>query len=400
VTQQLALEYDDHPAFYSPMRATHLRAHQIDEVTALFEEAQTRSHRDDAILLQLRGAWLRVWGDLRDQRDDPIWKSFTDELCSRSFRVAVDQIDFLRAKRSTGIARLQGAEVGRHMPVDRFFFGQLERNDICDLQARANELVEVFRKKADQGHLTREDLSVNAGPTIDRLVAAFHSIFQSNGVLDAVSAYTGRHMLVGGLSLELSDARANWWHNQLPTDGHPKTMYMHLDESIAIPKAIVYLSDVAARHGPTSCFPSALDQMALNPLADTLGRIINSLSDSSSPLAGYLNDTIYHQAMGSAKLRALFMGLPRELRFNSHLGWDVVPGSDLENYLVSIEETLTGPAGSYVVFDGGRLFHRGGLITEGQRVVCQITFSPKLRTNLPARLYRRVKRARRSSLRK
>ncbi len=69
------------------------------------------------------------------------------------------------------------------------------------------------------------------------------------------------------------------------------------------------------------------------------------------------------------------MRLPECLRFNSHMGWDVAPGSDLELNLAANELKMTGPAGTFIVFDGARLLHRGGLMQEGERLALQVIFS-------------------------
>jgi hypothetical protein len=70
------------------------------------------------------------------------------------------------------------------------------------------------------------------------------------------------------------------------------------------------------------------------------------------------------------------MSLPRELRFNSHFGWDVMPGGELESRMKAEEIVMTGPAGKFIVFDGSQLLHRGGLIEAGERVVLQVVFYP------------------------
>lgn len=69
------------------------------------------------------------------------------------------------------------------------------------------------------------------------------------------------------------------------------------------------------------------------------------------------------------------MRLPECLRFNSHMGWDVAPGSELESSLASNERKMTGPAGTFIAFDGARLLHRGGLMQEGERLALQVIFS-------------------------
>jgi hypothetical protein len=82
--------------------------------------------------------------------------------------------------------------------------------------------------------------------------------------------------------------------------------------------------------------------------------------------------------MGSSNFRKHFMLLPESLRFNSHFGWDILSGSKLENVIADREELMLGAPGKFVVFDGSRLLHRGGLIEEGERLVLQVVFWPKV----------------------
>lgn len=83
------------------------------------------------------------------------------------------------------------------------------------------------------------------------------------------------------------------------------------------------------------------------------------------------------------------MRLPECLRFNSHMGWDVMPESSLEKALVGMERKMLGPAGTFIAFDGARLLHRGGLMQDGERLALQVIFSDK---TLGERLVGKVKR--------
>jgi hypothetical protein len=210
-------------------------------------------------------------------------------------------------------------------------------------------------------------------------------------MLDAVSTYIGRPTKVVGLSLELSVAQSSWWKNAI--DGLPRapeTLYAHLDESISFPKAIVYLTDVTLANGPTGCYPRVYDLLGCGPLQEIIGRVVGNVgNDPSSPLHAYYAKA-YHQSMASEGFRRHFMRLPRALRFNSHFGWDVMPGSALEGKIVAEERRMVGAAGTFIVFDGARLLHRGGLISEGRRVALQVVFSD---ITFNRRVWSRLKRA-------
>jgi hypothetical protein len=201
--------------------------------------------------------------------------------------------------------------------------------------------------------------------------------FKTTGVLEVLGSYTGRKMLVAGLALELSVPQLGWWANVFDCLGEPpRTLYAHLDESIAFPKAIVYLSDVDNENGPTSCYPHVYDHLQLNPLQELVGRVIGtgSIGAASSSKLKVLYARTYHQAMSAELFRRHFMRLPASMRFNSHFGWDLIYGSELEGLLLRSERKMIGPSGKFIVFDGSKLVHRGGLIQHGERIALQVVF--------------------------
>jgi hypothetical protein len=197
-------------------------------------------------------------------------------------------------------------------------------------------------------------------------------------------------MAVSGLALELSVPQATWWRNAFPALARPPhTLYAHLDESVDHPKSIVYVSDVDETNGPTGYYPHAYDSLVLNALQDLVSRVVGNVgNDAGSALHDYYAKP-YHQSMCSEKFRAHYMALPSAIRFNSHFGWDLFPDSPAEQQLAAREARMTGPAGTFVVFDGARLLHRGGLVQSGERVALQVIFSD---ARLSRRLASRLKR--------
>jgi len=175
------------------------------------------------------------------------------------------------------------------------------------------------------------------------------------------------------VAYELSVAGSSWWKPKIESGEFSKTLYAHVDREVDAPKAIVYLSSVDARNGPTSCYPSVYTELNITGLQDFIGRSILTVGRSvKSPLTDLYQFS--GPIMDSEVFRRHFMKLPNTLRFNSHFGWDVKPGSALENFLVTNETKVLGPAGTTFVFDGARLLHRGGLIEEGERIVLQVIF--------------------------
>lgn len=236
-----------------------------------------------------------------------------------------------------------------------------------------------FRQIARKGEVSREALSINTGPVIHKLVRLLNHEFERKGVNQSVSLYMGQEMWVGGLALELSLPEATWWRNTYPDLAHhPQTLYFHTDESRAYPKSIVYLTDVSDNSGPTGVVEQALEDILLNPLQLLVGRVIGKVGRSpDSPLLQQYQH-IYHQAFGCSLFRKDFMLLPPNMRWNSHFGWDILPGSDIEHELIERESKVLGKAGTFLVFDGANLLHRGGMVKTGERIALQVIFTPKI----------------------
>ncbi len=256
----------------------------------------------------------------------------------------------------------------------KYYIDHLSPKALAEIQDAARESLVQFRANAAANKTTREDLSVGSGPMVRRIVKILNNDFLRSGTLDAMSSYMGFPIRVTGCGLELSVSHSSWW--KAPYEGveRPQTEYAHTDESLIHPKAIVYLTDVTEDNGPVTAYPGNLGNVRISSIQFLVGRSIGRVGkEKGSPCLSRYNH-LYHQAFGCPQFRADFMLLPEELRFNSHFGGDVLPGSELETGLVAAESRVIGPAGTYLAFDGGRLFHRGGLLKSGERVVLQVIF--------------------------
>lgn len=373
-----------HPAFIFNGPSWEVSA----ELLATFNETYTATQNFGAVLSQRSRELLRrdcqlsmaaVFSGLQEQCADQPETHFLTELAAECVRLLNEEFDWYARPTHAGLAQLDetpARQTAIRLRLKRHFFGQLRSGAVEELRQLASKDIERFRVNAAAGQVKRDDLSVNAGATVRAIRSILNSEFRALGVLDAVSAYTGRKTQVYGLALELSVPQATWWRNAIEgLDRPPATLYAHLDETISCPKAIVYLSDVSENNGPTGCYPGAYEAMLLNPLQELIGRIIGVVGTRpESPLKQHYSKQ-YHQSMNSENFRRHFMRLPQALRFNSHMGWDVLPGSEAEAQLVKAERKMTGPAGTFIAFDGARLLHRGGLMEAGERVALQVIFS-------------------------
>lgn len=401
LSQHLAGSYEAHPSFRFDQRPFSIDANLLDA----FDESYAlitsfAAQLSPAQIVTQHGRCERliheVFAALEPQAQDDAERTFVRELARECIKLLCAEAKHFRARAARHSVHFDSEQSGDKalaLSRDAHYFGTLSDTTVEAIREESAADLRLFRAKAAEGKVTRDDLSTNGGPTVRRIVQLLNAAFDANGTLDAVSVYMGRPMSVCGLALELSVPQSTWWSNAYENLSRPPhTLYAHVDESIAFPKAIVYLSDVDASTGPTSCYPGAYQALGLRPIQEIVGRIVANVGGPGSPLSDLYRKR-YHQSMSSPAFRRHFMRLPPALRFNSHFGWDVHPDSDLERELVRSEQVMTGSAGTHIVFDGARLLHRGGLVQRDERVALQVLFSdtPTVRSRIVAQLKKRLK---------
>lgn len=392
-TKYLEENYSSHPAYSFPGKPYRIDLAKVAAFDTNYKLVANGGLEEGALFeatkIKLAAQANEIFGEMRLQTNDEYERMFLDELEGQSLRLLNEELGYYQLANKSKYQE-GGQEVRvTALKTDRHFFGEIGAAAVSRIMDISSDEINVFRSRAAKGQLKREDLSANDDPIVGQIVEILNDEFRAQGVLDAVSAYTGFDCRVGGLAIELSVPQATWWRDTLGTSVPPKTMYAHVDESIIYPKAIVYLSTVTPANGPTSCYPGVYEELHLNALQEIIGRVLNypgSLEDSV--LKSYYGKS-YHQTMSSNRFRQHFMRLPAELRFNSHMGWDVVPGSETEQKFMDRERVMTGAAGTYIVFDGGRLFHRGGMVESGERIALQVIFAPAISSPNPS-LYRKI----------
>lgn len=398
IASQHVENYRIHPSFQFDQTSWDLPEASFKAFNSAYAAARELGYlmsgpSSNAVRRTCEGALRDVLGAFRKQCVDQHEQQFVNELQSQCERILAVELDWYGKKRPQVESRLANRltwDNAVHLHCLRHYFGQLPDAAVREMQAVAAKEVDRFRANATAGNLTREDLSVNTGMVVANIRGVLNRQFGAMGVLDTISAYTGRKMRVVGLALELSVPQATWWRNALPGISRaPDTLYAHLDESIHCPKSIVYLSNVAAENGPTGAYPQFYEKMELNPMQELMGRIVVYIGSNSKSALFEHYGRKYHQSGNSENFRRHFMRLPEAVRFNSHMGWEVAPGTSLEREMAISEKKMIGPAGTFVVFDGGRLMHRGGLVQNGERIALQVIFSEP---NLTQRAINRFKR--------
>ena len=376
-SQLIQLEYEKHPAFIFNAKPYSINLEKIsafDKTYKMIADCSDTKKTDfQNINYDLMRLLSEIFDEMRVQVDDEYELMFINELEIKSTNLLKTEICFYRSIDNKKISKEPEGEFLNALKTERHFFGALDKESIAEIVKLSSDVVDMLSNRAIDGKLTREDLSINSGKVVSDIVAVLNREFSSQGVLDALSGYMGNKYKVGGLALELSSPNATWWKSAFECTDSPKTIYAHLDESIEFPKAIVYISEVGERNGQTSCYPGAYECLSLNALQELIGRVISAVGSGEQCKLNDYYAKKYHQSMSSERFRQHFMKLPAELRFNSHFGWDVIADSDIERSLLKKEKKMSG-RGTFIVFDGAKLLHRGGLLEEGKRVVLQVVF--------------------------
>lgn len=249
--------------------------------------------------------------------------------------------------------------------------------------------IKKLKKNASKGLNTREELSINRGLTIFLLTRILDIEFRRKKIISFLSDYKRKKLMVEGLSLEIS-IPSKWWEDK-EINKTPKTTYLHFDESIGNPKSIMYLSRVKSVNGPFSILRDPDHYLKFSPIQFLIGRIVGNVGRNGSKIQHLFNHK-YHQTLGCEFFKSFFDKIPKEMKFNSHFGFDVIKNSELETSLLKKELSFEGNFGDYFIFDGSETLHRGGLIKENTRIVFQIIFGTRKKNYLADKIKSYLKR--------
>jgi hypothetical protein len=312
-----------------------------------------------------------IFGDFERQSESEVEEAFVTEL--RSLVISRLDAEF-RFFRSLSDEQLQNY---RNVPDQAILVRKFSFLSTTILKLICRWKAKTLHLRAQLGMNDRVELTHDHGVLSVVLRSVLGLLFRFNGVTRILKKSWGKYTGVIGVGLELSVPNASWWKPPSDLSRSAGTSYAHVDEAREFPKAIIYLNEVKAADGATEFFPEVYSRCSFSPLQQLIGRVVGNVGASPiSPLYGMFRQ------VGPNRLtevyREMFMRLPAELRHNSHFGWDVPSDGLFSHWVLEKCLRVTGPAGTYVVFDGARTLHRGGLATEGNRLVLQVVFGPIL----------------------
>jgi hypothetical protein len=367
-TADLMIDYDEHPGFNSSVRCWPYNLELLNRFNCLYEELKTgRILADPAELLEIHDLTFSLF---RVTSNDYLADAFVSELHEKVAQEIKSHIKFF-----TGIAKsTKKTPSFNFRTIQRGVIkGELSSLSLTKIANLTTIEIQKLTHAASLGKNDRESLSQNSGVRIRRLIQHLNREFKANGILGKLSQNHASSIKVVGAAIELSVPQASWWSHADDSVRAPKTLYAHLDEGINAPKAIIYLSNVSTENGPFSYFPRVFDKLDLTGYQDLIGRCITSIGSSiDSPLYQEYGSGV--RRTSAPLFRQHFMKLPPEYRFNSHFGWDVLSGSALEALMIEDERVVVGQAGTFMVFDGAQIVHRGGIVQNDRRIAIQVVF--------------------------
>jgi hypothetical protein len=186
------------------------------------------------------------------------------------------------------------------------------------------------------------------------LYALIEQTFAEAGIMAAASAYLGRPARLVDVNPQINDASDSFWRDIFDgkaADQLPRTAYCHRDASGGDLKAIIYMTDVGPANGPFA-YAVGSHRMAISP-------IDNLLCEA--------ND---HNGLSAtdAATRRRFAALPAALRQKGAFGNDLDDSAPEADAIARSLWSVTGDAGSIVLFDTKGI-HRGGMVEQGERRV-------------------------------
>jgi len=234
---------------------------------------------------------------------------------------------------------------------------KMVQNDIETLSNTASPLINAFRKKRQQNkdgvRKFTDSRSTALRTTHADLYHSVQSILDASGIIGGISKYLGRVANVIDINPQINDCSDDFWRRCFPdlSIENPSTAYGHRDASGGDVKAIFYLSDVEKENGPFS--------FMLGSHRNRPNWLMNTIQET--------NDTSGHSST-TPEMRKAFAALPKFLRKKCSFGNDLEEGCEKTEHILKSEWQILGQKGHVVVFDS-KGFHRGGMVSKGERVV-------------------------------
>jgi len=374
------VRYEDHPAFAGvPFDDDPETAALASALGATLEQIRTRAKLPSTDVVHLLNSRIPpiidpLFARLTERNGDLYYaadffqrlKAKLIELIIQDYEVYADRGTHVYADHSE-----TADSIAESLQKQGFWFGLLTPEAVQLLNDTVAEAKKtLWSRYENEKHIDREALTVNRWGGAE--YSALAAVFNNEIVLNALSNYMGGSYVFMGCAFELSVPHTRWWTRRYGRDDEsPLSAYYHNDESLRHPKMICYLCDVGETNGPTSLLPVGFEGEILGWIA---GRALDHVReargrDDVCSMDGAL--------VATEPGRRVFARLPKAMRSLGHFGNDILAGSSQEAFILANRAVMTGGPGQFVLFDGARVPHRGGIVDQGHRWAFQVIYERK-----------------------
>ncbi|HEX3695650.1 MAG TPA: hypothetical protein VH374_09685 [Polyangia bacterium] len=380
------VDYARHPAFAPHLTWDNRKDASIDEAIDLLnrllldcESSLTLKRLTLAQALERVNEGVQLLMQLLVQANKAtgaLFAPFVDRFYLEIVRIVVDDLAYFERRNSYVPVINNAAEMAlrNQLAVHGFMRFDLGADELSAIRQKVQPYLQQLQARYRQGGRSREELSTNEVDAFS--TALIGEVFGRHGFNKAVSDLRHEPARAGGFAVELSPHDNDWWHSRYEDAGltaPSPAAYFHNDESRDAYKAIIYLDDVDDQRGPFSYVPSSYAME--RPRFEWVVARATLTTLASNEIRRTMTDLKPSRGVFSSRVARQFFGmLPARLRLNSHLGFDVLEGSTQAAALAAGEVKMLAPAGHVIVFDGGRLLHRGGMVRTGTRAALQVVF--------------------------
>ena len=276
-TQINPVNYDDHSRFRFDGKSWDTPQDSISAFTTAYEKV-----RDGQLIFgeTLHNILAAIQTCFLLQTENIAERIFITELFADLSSLISDHIAFYseRARYTAGLGPLNHQQT--ELSNSGYYIHSISNSCLQSLQNISDPLLQRLRTNVKGGRLQRNDLSINSGRVIRKIIRILNKDFLHSVFLDSLDPIADRKMKLIGVAYELSVAGSNWWKPKMASSKLSKTLYAHVDRGVDAPKAIVYLTNVEAQNGPTICYPQAYAELDITGLQDFVGRCIETVGTS------------------------------------------------------------------------------------------------------------------------
>lgn len=279
--------------------------------------------------------------------------------------------------RSARMSRTERAAL-QELRANSIVVGRIEESQ---LQAMAEDLEPQMALLRESETARRGRRSWRILPRAGRYYRVLQHALEEHGYSGATSAFYGCEMELLSVNLVYSHEREVWWRDCYADRGIPSSpaSYFHHDQDWHQIKAVLYLTPATRESGAFSYVEGGHHFRQGNALAHFYFHLCHAM-DRAAAAAKVGLPHYYRRGFSDPALRAGFVALPRVLQGATHFGDDLHEQNPQTAELLARERVVETSMGNVVLFNGGDLIHRGGLVRRGERWSLQLMFGPRVTT--------------------